>query len=134
MKKETKNKLMEAWAYCNENDKSTAFMMQYMQDVAGVDHDYVLNFLEVTTSTDRTAYFESIKKEETFIMDHPKKMKESELLPPHYVRKSEPLYKGRGEHNVPEMEDIIADQQKVIHQLRVMQTSILNKFNIEIII
>lgn len=46
MKKETKQKLIEAWDYCDDEDKSTEFMLQYMQDVAGVDLDCVLNFLE----------------------------------------------------------------------------------------
>lgn len=48
MKKVTKNKLKEAKIYCDVNDKSTEFMLQYMQDYAGVDLDCVLNFLEKT--------------------------------------------------------------------------------------
>lgn len=38
--------LKEAYDWCNEHDKSTEFMLQYMQDVAGVDLDTVLLFLE----------------------------------------------------------------------------------------
>lgn len=38
--------LLAAWNYCDEEDKSDAFMLQYMQDVAGVDLDYVLDFLD----------------------------------------------------------------------------------------
>lgn len=45
MKKETKDKLLAAQAYCDENDKSTEFMLQYMQDEAKVDLDCVINFL-----------------------------------------------------------------------------------------
>ena len=45
MKTKTKQKLIEAKEYCDENDKSTEFMLQYMQDFAGVDLDCVLNFL-----------------------------------------------------------------------------------------
>lgn len=42
-----KNKLLrKAYDFCNENDKSTEFMLQYMQDVADVDLDSVLSFLE----------------------------------------------------------------------------------------
>ena len=48
MKEVTKNILLEAWQYCDDNDKSTEFMLQYMQDVAGVDLDCVINFLEKT--------------------------------------------------------------------------------------
>lgn len=46
MKAETRNKLFEAWAYCDEEDKSTEFMIQYMQDIAEVDLDCVLNFID----------------------------------------------------------------------------------------
>ena len=46
MKAETKAKLLEAWQYCDDNDKSTEFMLQYMQDVAGVDLDCVINFIK----------------------------------------------------------------------------------------
>jgi hypothetical protein len=37
--------LKEAQAYCDENDKSTEFMLQYMQDFAGVDLEVVIEFL-----------------------------------------------------------------------------------------
>lgn len=46
MKKTTKELLKEAQAYCDENDKSTEFMLQYMQDYANVDLDCVVKFLE----------------------------------------------------------------------------------------
>lgn len=46
MKKATKQLLFEARRYCDENDKSTEFMLQYMQDVAGVDLDCVVKFLQ----------------------------------------------------------------------------------------
>ena len=46
MKKETKQKLKEAQDYCDEEDKSTEFMLQYMQDYAGVDLDCVMSFLQ----------------------------------------------------------------------------------------
>jgi hypothetical protein len=48
MKERTKVKLAEALHYCDENDKSTEFMLQYMQDVAGVDFDCVLAYLKTT--------------------------------------------------------------------------------------
>ena len=37
--------LINAWEFCDENDKSTAFMLQYMQDEAKVDLDTVIDFL-----------------------------------------------------------------------------------------
>ena len=46
MKAKTKLLLKEAHQYCDDNDKSTGFMLQYMQDVAGVDLDCVLNYLK----------------------------------------------------------------------------------------
>lgn len=45
MKAKTKELLREAQLYCDENDKSTEFMLEYMQDVANVDLDCVMNFL-----------------------------------------------------------------------------------------
>lgn len=45
MKAKTKQLLLEAEEYCNNNDKSTEFMLQYMQDFANVDLDCVINFL-----------------------------------------------------------------------------------------
>jgi hypothetical protein len=36
---------MEAQEYCDENDKSTEFMIQYMQDYAKVSFDCVLAYL-----------------------------------------------------------------------------------------
>ena len=46
MKAATKQVLLDAWKYCNENEKSTEFMLQYMQDVANVDLDCVISFLQ----------------------------------------------------------------------------------------
>lgn len=46
MKAITKDKLFEAWQYCDSNDKSTEFMLQYMQDTANVDLDCVIKFIK----------------------------------------------------------------------------------------
>jgi hypothetical protein len=46
MKPATKEKLRDAQQYCDNNDKSTEFMLEYMQDVANVDLDCVLNYLQ----------------------------------------------------------------------------------------
>jgi len=45
MKDATKQKLAIAQQYCDEEDKSTEFMLAYMQDLAGVDLDCVLGYL-----------------------------------------------------------------------------------------
>lgn len=50
MKRETKNKLLEAWKYCDENNKSSEFMLEYMQSAAGVNLDCVLNFIMKTAA------------------------------------------------------------------------------------
>lgn len=60
MKAETKEKLFIAWDYCDENDKSTEFMLQYMQDVAGVDLDCVISFLEKTTDEQRKQWYDKV--------------------------------------------------------------------------
>lgn len=43
---EVRAKLDEAYAYCNAEDKSTPFTIQYLQDMAGVDFDTALRYLE----------------------------------------------------------------------------------------
>ena len=45
MKESTKQKLKEAMDYCDSNNKSTEFMIQYMQDFAGVSFECVMNYL-----------------------------------------------------------------------------------------
>jgi len=52
MKDSTKEKLKAAEDWCNENDKSTEFMIQYMKDFAGVSHDTVMNYLWDTRDQD----------------------------------------------------------------------------------
>ena len=56
-----KDLLLEAWQYCDDNDKSTAFMIEYMQDVTKTKLDYVLDFIEKTTDEERVSYLESIQ-------------------------------------------------------------------------
>jgi hypothetical protein len=45
MKEQTKKLLESAYQYCEERDKSTEFLIEYLQDVANVDLDCVLHFL-----------------------------------------------------------------------------------------
>ena len=45
MKSATKNKLAEAQAFCNKQNKSTEFMIQYMQDSCKVSFECVVKFL-----------------------------------------------------------------------------------------
>ena len=57
MKLETKQKLLDAWRYCDIHDKSTGFMIQHMMDSAGVDHDCVMSFIEKTSGEERSAHY-----------------------------------------------------------------------------
>ena len=43
----TKLKLAHVHLLCDEQDKSTEFMIQYMQDTCNVDHDCVMNYLSL---------------------------------------------------------------------------------------
>jgi hypothetical protein len=45
MKAITKSRLEEAEKYCDDNDKSTEYMLQYMMDTVGVDLGCVMSFL-----------------------------------------------------------------------------------------
>lgn len=53
MKKITKLKLVEAWNWCDSEDKSTEFMFQYMADTAGVDYDVAVGFVVDTDLEER---------------------------------------------------------------------------------
>ncbi len=46
MKEGTKFLLQDAQEWCEKEDKSTEFMLQFMQDQAGVDLDCVLSYLK----------------------------------------------------------------------------------------
>jgi hypothetical protein len=45
MKTKTKQLLDEAYEYCEEHDKSTEFMLEYLQHFAEVDLDCIINYL-----------------------------------------------------------------------------------------
>ena len=45
MNKQQTELLLDAWDYCDEEDKSTEFMLQYMSDFANVDYDAVVEWL-----------------------------------------------------------------------------------------
>lgn len=49
MKESTKRKLAEAQSFCDDNDKSTEFMIEYMKDYAGVNHECVITYLKTYT-------------------------------------------------------------------------------------
>ena len=51
MKEATKNKLKEAESICDEEDRSTEYMIQYMQDYAKVSFECVMNYLRQTSDS-----------------------------------------------------------------------------------
>ena len=62
MKELTKNKLLAAWQYCDDEDKSTEFMIQFMMDNAKVDMDCVVNFMNKTPDEERVEWLKNIKR------------------------------------------------------------------------
>ena len=58
MTEKIKNLLFEAWAYCDEEDKSTEFMLQYMANVSGIEYDDVVDFIILPNTTkERTKWY-----------------------------------------------------------------------------
>ena len=47
-----KDILFEAWAYCDMEDKSTAFMLHYMVDKANIDFWEVIDFITENSEKD----------------------------------------------------------------------------------
>jgi len=62
-----------------------------------------------------------------------KTIKKSELLPSHYIEVGEPSYRGKGNHNVLQLEEIAENYKELVHQLRLREVAILNKFSISIV-
>jgi hypothetical protein len=56
LNKKQENDLFEAWAYCDWLDKSTEFMLEYMQSVAKIGLNDVLDFIRLK-SKDRPAWY-----------------------------------------------------------------------------
>lgn len=56
MTEEQKQILHDAWWYCDEEDKSTEFMFQYMSDVSGIDYGIVVDFVCHTSLNERLKF------------------------------------------------------------------------------
>lgn len=56
-----------------------------------------------------------------------------ELLPTHYTEVGEPSYTGKGNHSVLQLEEIVEQYKELVHQLRLREQAILNKFSIAIV-
>ena len=61
MKPDTRNKLLAAWQWCDNHDKSTGFMIEFMKDSARVDHDCVIDFIGRTTDQEREEWLKQRK-------------------------------------------------------------------------
>jgi len=62
-----------------------------------------------------------------------KTIKKEELLPTHYTEVGEPSFEGKGNHNVQQLEEIAENYKELVHQLRLREVAILNKFSISIV-
>lgn len=56
MKQEQLKKLHDAWWYCDENDKSTEFMLSYMSDISGLEYEEIVDFVTHTSFNERLKY------------------------------------------------------------------------------
>ena len=65
MKQKTKDKIFEAWAYCDKKDKSTEFMLQYIADYAEIDYDVAVNFIRTVTTQERNKWYKQQKVKDT---------------------------------------------------------------------
>lgn len=64
MTSEQKMAIMDAWDMCDNLDKSTEYMLQYMSDVSGLDYDEVVEYLATEQSDiDRQAYYDAMSDE-----------------------------------------------------------------------
>jgi len=62
-----------------------------------------------------------------------KLIEKEELLPTHYTEVGEPSYTGKGNHSVIQLEEIAEQYKELVHQLRLREQAILNKFSIAIV-
>ena len=63
-----------------------------------------------------------------------KTINKNELLPTHYTEVGEPSYTGKGNHSVIQLEEIAEQYKELVHQLRLREQAILNKFSISIVV
>ena len=68
---------------------------------------------------------------------HPKTnttfIKKTDLLPAHYTPVSEPVFTGKGNHSVSQLETICEQFKEFVHQQRIKEQTIIQKGNIEIV-
>lgn len=57
------------------------------------------------------------------------KVNEEDFLPKHYVKANEPHFEGKGNHNVNRLEEICMDYKEFVHQQRIIQQRLMEKYN-----
>lgn len=62
MKYITKLKLRVVQFICDQEDKSTEYMLQAMQDIVKVDLDCVINYLEKTSDREKSELYNDLTK------------------------------------------------------------------------
>jgi len=56
-----KQMILQAWAWCDAEDKSTEFMLAYLSDISGVDYEEVTDYLcSEEAEKDREAYYKNL--------------------------------------------------------------------------
>lgn len=66
MTEQEKILILDAWDWCDDEDKSTEFMLQYMSDVANVSYDDVVQYIcSEEADDDRIKYYRNRGDEAT---------------------------------------------------------------------
>lgn len=60
-------------------------------------------------------------------------IKKSDLLPEHYTAVNEPVYQGKGNHSVSQLEAICEQFKEFVHQQRIREQTICQRGDIEIV-
>lgn len=61
MTAEQKQIILRGWDYCDVQDKSTEFMLQYLSDTSGVDYDEVVEYIcSEQADKDRKEYYRNL--------------------------------------------------------------------------
>lgn len=63
MKLATVAKMQVAWEWCNAEDKSTEFLLQFMADIAGVSHEQAVAWFTACSDAEKAFNESSIPKE-----------------------------------------------------------------------
>lgn len=63
MTESQKQSILDGWAWCDEEDKSTEFMLQYLSDISGLDYEEIVEYVVGKESDkDRENYYKKLKQ------------------------------------------------------------------------